>query len=132
MNLTDAEALLRLAQLMDEDDARTNKVGIPASYGHYLLREALAGSGDTWDREYARLCHTEGGAAATAWADRLEQQFRRLVELVYPGGATARAVSSADVRALAASTDSAACPPASSPTPGPDPLRTMGPCRPAA
>ncbi|MDQ0809840.1 hypothetical protein QFZ63_001554 [Streptomyces sp. B3I7] len=106
MNSIDVEALRRFAQLMDEDDARTNKAGLPASYGHYLLFVALAGPGDAWDREYARLCHTEGGAAATAWAARLEQQYRRLIALVYPGGATARSMSSADVRAIADSLDS--------------------------
>lgn len=102
MNAPDSDALHHLAQLMDWDDARTGRAGIPASYGHFLLWTALAGPGDAWDREYARLCHTEGGSAASVWADRLEEQHRRLVHLVYPDGACARPVNADEVRALAA------------------------------
>lgn len=101
MDMTDSDALHLLAKLMDEDDARTGRVGIPVSHGHFLLWEALAGPRDAWDREYAHLCRTEGSTAASAWSNRLEAQYRRLVDLVYPGGATAHSVSADTVRALA-------------------------------
>jgi len=97
----DVRVLRRLADLMDEDDARTGRVGIPVSYGHRLLWLALVHSFDAWDAEWVRLAHTESVNAASDWADRLEARFQRLVELVYPGGATARARSAAEIRALA-------------------------------
>ncbi|WP_435595918.1 hypothetical protein [Streptomyces albogriseolus] len=86
---------------MDEDDARTDRVGIPASYGHYLLWTAVTKPYGDWDTEWVRLVKTQSRQAAKEWADRLETQFSRLIELVYPGGATAGSRSSAEVRSLA-------------------------------
>lgn len=100
---SDAATLHRLAHLMDEDNARTNTVGIPASYGHWLINLAVSGPCEAWDAEWVRLTRTVSRQAAIEWADRQEAQIRRLAELIYPGGATARARSAADVRALAAS-----------------------------
>lgn len=102
MDIPDNDVLNRLADLMDADDARTGKVGIPVSYGHFLLWEALVGPGDAWDQEYARLCRTKGSSAAVAWSSGLEAQHRRLLDLAYPGGALAQPISADAVRALAA------------------------------
>lgn len=97
----DARVLRRLAELMDEDDARTGKVGIPVSYGHYLLHVAVSGTSQEWDNEFVRILRTESRSAAIAWANQLEAQFQRLIQQVYPGGAVARARSAAEVRELA-------------------------------
>lgn len=97
----EARTLFRLADLMDEDDARTGKVGIPVSYGHRLIWLAVIGSYEAWEAEWVRLTRTESMDAANEWSARQETQIRQLIELVYPGGATARARSAAEVRALA-------------------------------
>lgn len=104
--LTDAGALRRLAQLMDEDDARTGRVGIPVSYGIHLAWQALAGPGDAFDLEYVRLCRTKGSAAAVAWGRELERQYHRLTGLLYPDGCLSRSMKADEVRALANSLDS--------------------------
>ncbi|WP_405673131.1 hypothetical protein [Streptomyces sp. NBC_01530] len=98
---TEIRALRRLADLMDGDDARTGKVGIPVSYGHYLVWLAVVGSYGAWEAEWVRLTRTASVEAASEWSARQETQVQRLIELVYPGGATARARSAAEVRALA-------------------------------
>ncbi|MEU5772621.1 hypothetical protein ABZ819_04865 [Streptomyces venezuelae] len=97
----DAEALHRLADLMDEDDARTGKVGIPVSYGHRLVWLAVVGSHEAWQAEWLRLLRTESLQAANEWSDRQEERIRHLTRLVYPGGATAQSKSAAEVRAMA-------------------------------
>lgn len=97
----DAAALRRFADLMDEDDARTNRVGIPVSHGHYLLSQAVSGSSDEWDAEWIRIARTESRQAAIEWAGREEAQLQRLIERVYPGGATACRKSAAEVRSMA-------------------------------
>lgn len=107
-SLTDAKALRRLAQLMDEDDARTGRVGIPISYGIYLVWQALAGPGDDFDLEYVRLCRTKGSAAAVAWGQELDRQYHRLTGLVYPDGCLSRPMKADEVRALADTLDNAA------------------------
>lgn len=101
-SLPDHDVLLRLADLMDADDVRTHRVGIPASYGQHLLWTALTGPGDSWSREYVRRLRAEGPEAVKTWADRLEVQQYRLIELVYPGGAIARPRSADEVRTMAA------------------------------
>jgi hypothetical protein len=98
---SDSRALHRLAELMDEDDARTNKVGIPVSYGHRLVWLAVIGSFEAWETEWLRLTRTESVEAVNEWSARQETQVQRLIELVYPGGAVARSKSAAEVRALA-------------------------------
>lgn len=102
------QALLRLATLMDEDDARTNHVGIPVSYGHYLVSVAVSGTTEQWDAEWLRILRTQGMQYAKAWGDEQEKRTRDLIQLVYPGGATAKARSADEVRALATQTQSAA------------------------
>lgn len=94
-------ALLRLADLMDEDDARTGKVGIPVSYGHHLAWLAVVGSHEAWEAEWVRLARTESTAVACEWSERQEAQTRCLIELVYPGGATAVTRSADEIRAMA-------------------------------
>jgi hypothetical protein len=101
MDQSDTTALRRLATSMDEDDARTNKVGIPVSYGHRLLWLAVIGTYEAWEAEWVRLAKTESPQAAIEWSERQEDQVQRLTELVYPGGATARPKSAQDVRAMA-------------------------------
>lgn len=106
--LVDAEtrqALLRLATLMDDDNTRTNHVGIPVSYGHYLVSIAVSGTTQEWDADWLRILRTQGMQAAKAWSDEQEKRTHALIELVYPGGATATARSAAEVRALATQTD---------------------------
>ncbi|MER8220951.1 hypothetical protein ABTZ58_10225 [Streptomyces sp. NPDC094143] len=98
---SDAAALRRFANLMDEDDARTSRVGIPVSHGHYLLSQAVSGSSDEWDAEWIRLTKTDSRQAAIEWAQREESQLQRLIQLVYPGGATACPKSAAEVRSMA-------------------------------
>ncbi|WP_030777169.1 hypothetical protein [Streptomyces sp. NRRL S-920] len=99
---SEAAALNRLADLMAEDDSRTGGVGIPVSYGHRLVWLAIVGSFEAWQTEWLRLTRTESAQAANAWDDRQEALVRRLIELVYPGGATAQAKTVAEVRAMAA------------------------------
>lgn len=100
----DSQVLLRLADLMDEDDARTGKVGIPVSYGHRLVWLAVIGSYEAWEAEWVRLTRTKSVEAANEWSARQENQVQRLIALVYPGGALARARSAAEIRALAEAT----------------------------
>jgi hypothetical protein len=95
------QALLRLAALMDEDNAQTRNVGIPVSYGHHLAWLAIVGSHDAWETEWLRLLRTQSLHAANAWSERQEQRMRALIDLVYPGGARAVSRSAAEVRALA-------------------------------
>jgi len=102
------KALLRLAALMDEDNARTNHVGIPVSYGHYLVSVAVSGTTQEWDAEWLRILRTRGPQAAKAWGDEQEKRTHDLIQLVYPGGATAKARSANEVRALATETELAA------------------------
>ena len=97
----DAAVLRRFADLMDEDDSRTSKVGVPVSHGHYLLSQAVSGSADEWDAEWLRLAKTESRQAAIEWAEKEEAQLQRLISLVYPGGATACPKSAAEVRSMA-------------------------------
>jgi hypothetical protein len=104
----DAAALRRFADLMDEDDARTNKVGVPVSCGHYLLSLAVSGSTAEWDAQWIRLANTESQQAAIEWAEAEEAQLQRMIELVYPGGATACRKSAAEVRSMADSIAEAA------------------------
>lgn len=101
MQESDITVLRRLATSMDEDDAHTNKVGIPVSYGHYLLWLAVIGTYEAWETEWVRLTKTQSAQAAAEWSERQEGQVQRLIEVVYPGGATARPRSAEDVRALA-------------------------------
>lgn len=101
MQESDVNVLRQLATSMDEDDARTNKVGIPVSYGHRLLWLAVIGTYEAWETEWVRLAKTESTQAAVEWSERQEGQLQRLIELVYPGGATARPLSAEDVRAIA-------------------------------
>lgn len=102
----EADTLRRLADLMDADDARTGNVGIPVSYGHYLVSVGVSGTCAEWDAEWLRLLRARGMQAAKAWADEQEQRTKDLIQLVYPGGATAHAKTAAEVRALADSADS--------------------------
>ncbi|MGW2721347.1 hypothetical protein [Streptomyces sp. NPDC001492] len=99
--VVEAATLRRLADLMDEDDARTGNVGIPVSYGHYLASVAVSGTAEEWNAEWLRLLRAQGMQAANAWADEQEQRTKALIQLVYPGGATAHAKTAAEVRALA-------------------------------
>ena len=108
MRNSDTSTLLRLATLMDEDDTRTNKVGIPVSYGHYLIWLAVIGTYEAWEAEWVRLTKTQSVQAANDWSDQIETEVQRLIELVYPGGITARPKSSQDIRELAAQTEIAA------------------------
>jgi hypothetical protein len=101
MNTSDITALRQAADLMDEDDTRTNKVGIPVSYGHHLLWLAVTKPYGDWDTEWVRLVRAQSREAANQWADRVEAQHQRLIELVYPGGALARSKSAQDIRAIA-------------------------------
>ena len=103
----EAETLRRLAELMDADDARTGRVGIPVSYGHYLVSVAVSGTAEEWDSEWRRILRTQGMQAAKAWADKQEKRERDLIQLVYPGGATARAKTAAEIHALAGSGEGA-------------------------
>jgi hypothetical protein len=96
------QALLRLATLMDEDNARHNNVGIPVSHGRYLAGLAVSGTADEWDAEWVRILRTDSMQAATIWADLQEKRTQTVIELVYPDGATATARSADEVRALAA------------------------------
>jgi hypothetical protein len=100
----DNRALHQLADLMDEDDARTGRVGIPVSYGHRLVWLAVIGSFEAWETEWVRLTRTESVDAANAWSAQQETQVQRLIELVYLGGAMARPKSAAEIRALAEAT----------------------------
>lgn len=101
MDKNDIPALRTMADLMDEDDARTNKVGIPVSYGHYLIFLAVTKPYGDFDIEWARLAKTQSRQAANAWADKIDAQHRRLIELIYPGGAVARAKTAQEIRAMA-------------------------------
>lgn len=101
MDSSDITALRRLATLMDEDDARTNKVGIPVSYGHHLIWLAVIGTYEAWEAEWVRLTKTQSVQVANEWSAGLDAQMRRLIELVYPGGIMARPKSAQDVRAMA-------------------------------
>ena len=101
MHASDIDALRRLATLMDEDDARTNKVGIPVSYGHHLIWLAVIGTYEAWEAEWVRLTKTESLQTANEWSEGLDAQVHRLSELVYPGGILARPKSAQDVRAMA-------------------------------
>ena len=106
--LVDAEtrqALLRLATLMDEDNARTNHVGIPVSYGHYLVSVAVSGTTQQWDAEWLRILQAQGMQAAKDWSDEQDKREHALIDLVYPGGATAKDRSADEIRALAAGTN---------------------------
>ena len=99
---SDSSTLLRLATMMDEDDARTNKVGIPVSYGHHLIWLAVIGTYEAWEAEWVHLAKTKSVQTANEWSAGIEAEVQRLIELVYPGGITARPKSSQDIRALAA------------------------------
>jgi hypothetical protein len=101
MNTSDITALRQLADQMDEDDARTNKVGIPVSYGHHLIWRAVTKPYGDWDTEWVHLVNTQSRQAANEWAAGIEAQLQRLIELVYPGGALARSKSAQDIRAMA-------------------------------
>lgn len=108
MNSNDSSTLRRLADLMDEDDARTNKVGIPVSYGHRLIWLAVIGTYEAWEAEWVRLAKTQSLQAAVEWSDGIEAEVQRLIELVYPGGITARPKSAQDIRAMADQAEAAA------------------------
>ena len=105
---SDTSTLHRLATLMDEDDARTNKVGIPVSYGHHLIWLAVIGTYEAWEAEWVRLARTKSAQAANEWSAGIEAEVRRLIELVYPGGITARPKSAQDIREMAAQIEIAA------------------------
>lgn len=113
----DSTALRRAADLMDADDARTNRVGIPVSYGHHLLWLAVVKPFGDWDTEWVRLVKAQSRQAAIEWADRVEAQHQRLIELVYPGGVLAGSRSARDIRALADGIES--------PAPGHGPARHL-------
>jgi hypothetical protein len=108
MSNSDASTLHRLATLMDEDDARTNKVGIPVSYGHHLIWLAVIGTYEAWEAEWVRLAKTKSVQAANDWSAGIEAEVQRLIELVYPGGITARPQSAQGIRVLAAQIQTAA------------------------
>lgn len=103
-----AAALYRLADLMDEDNSRTasispcgHPVGIPVSYGHYLVWLAVIGTYEAWETEWVRLAREESLEAAMKWGAGLEQLIRELIGLVYPGGATASPLPPERVREIA-------------------------------
>lgn len=108
MRNSDTSTLRRLADLMDEDDARTNKVGIPVSYGHRLIWLAVIGTYEAWEAQWVRLARTKSVQAASEWSDAIETEVQRLIELVYPGGILARPKSAQDIRAMAAQIEMAA------------------------
>ncbi|WP_371099846.1 hypothetical protein [Streptomyces sp. PU_AKi4] len=108
MHTSDSDVLRRLADLMDEDDARTNKVGIPVSYGHRLIWLAVIGTYEAWEAEWVRLTKTKSVQVANEWSAGIDAQVHRLIELVYPGGIMARPKSAQDIRAMADQTETAA------------------------
>lgn len=100
------KALYAVADLMEADNARCiaaygAPVGIPASYGDHLIRQAVTGPADAWRTEWVRRACTESLEAATAWADDLTELRQQVSALVYPGGANGAGLAAAEVRAVA-------------------------------